>query len=719
MPQIRSKNFVRALLILLTFFVYASVPLIFKHDYYYLDDTIRGAVGQWYEIGKLISNGHLPILDIAAQGSGNHLAEGQWGTFSPLTWVIGLVYYNVNNFFVLTTLFKIILLVFSGYGVLRLAKEYGTNDFWAYVAGAAVMTMGFPLYASAPNWVTDLMVSSMLPWFWVSLKRLVEGRSNYLITFFIGFNLISIGYVFGTLYLVLVMFGFLVQAILKKNSKDITTVILAGIPLALFTIAVYIPGILVAHQTMRNTSGIFNNDFLSPTIDSLVGSYLPNYYTNIKSWYSADSTTFMPLMYLSWTLPILLMSDWKQIKIKINWNKYVPVLILLSVSFLLTFGPSDVGPLRFPMRNIVYFGTAVIVLFAVYMSHTKINFKFPNIMATLAWVLAGLYISLSQTPTRYKVLILSSVIVFAGIYLVSQQLAKGQTNKALLAFFSFTVVLLGLQHIKDNVTAPRHTFSMWQGQKTKNEMLGLKFKFSGDSIIYLGERSVEPISPLGNNFYIIDTPTPNIYSPVGFNNFSKHLRGREATYINNWKFIKNMFQEGQGTNIKNYDLLSIDTMQFIKGKDKEFNKYLNRDKTNPPEGWAVTENNDKSLIWQRTTPTPPAELTVSTDDGSPAKITKIGTYKWKIEGTSKKFILSRMNWEGYQVSKNANIIKPVNGYLLTIEKKGTDTEPIILTYSAPGFKISVFSIFLGTTIAIATFIWQIALRMRNKQNGKK
>lgn len=707
-------------LILISFLLFACIPLIFKHDYYYLDDTIRGAVGQWYEIGRLISHGQLPILDISAQGSGNHIAEGQWGTFSPLTWIIGLVYYNTSNFYITTTIFKIVLMIFSGFGVFRLAKEYGATNFWSYVAGTSVMTMGFPMYASGPNWVTDLMVSSFLPWFWVSLKKLTEERSNYFIVFFLGFNLISIGYVFGTLYLVILMFGFLLKGIVRRNKTEITKVIIAGIPLALSTIAVYLPGILIAHQTMRNTDGLINNDFLSPTLDLLITGFIPNYYPDIQSWYSIDNTTYMPLMYISWILPIVSLVDWK--KVKINKSKiitFTPLITLLFFSFLLTFGPSDVGPLRFPIRNIIYFGIALLTVFAVFMSRQTLTFDGVHKYIFLAWIFLGIYLGISQTPGRYKGIIVTLIFLGIGLFALAKTIKNNKLGHSVLIFIFWTTSLLGIQHLKDGVDFPRHSFSLWTGQHTKKEIKEISTKFKGDSIVYFGERSLKPVTPLGNNFYITNTPSPNIYSPVGFANFSKLIRGGEATYINEWKFVKNMMATNNGLEIPNYDLLSIDTIQFIKPSTKEFQKNIGVSKLDPPSGWEVIENNKESLIWQRKQPTPSAELTINTIDNQPASIKKTNNYEWEINGSSSKFILARMNWDGYSVSNNAKISKPTNGYLLTVERTKQDNKPILLKYEAPGYKLSIASIVSGIIIMIFSTISEMYLKYKKNNHGKK
>ena len=102
--------------------IFSLIPLFFFHRFYFLDDTQRGAIGQWYEVGKLVMQGQLPIFNVAAQGSGNYLAEGQWSTFSPLVWLISIIVYYSSNFLVFATAFKIVLLNILGVGSFLLAR---------------------------------------------------------------------------------------------------------------------------------------------------------------------------------------------------------------------------------------------------------------------------------------------------------------------------------------------------------------------------------------------------------------------------------------------------------------------------------------------------------------------------------------------------------------------------------------------------------------------
>ena len=256
------------------------IPLIFFHRFYFLDDTQRGAIGQWYEVGKLLSQGHLPIFNAAAQGSGNYLAEGQWGTFSPLVWLIAFTVYHSSNFVIFSTVFKIILLVVLGLGAFFLAHSMHVDKKYAIIYGFITPFVGFTLFAGAASWVTDLMVSALFPWFWWALRRFLEKNTGPILVFLIGYSIITIGYVFGTIMLIMTMLGSLIAFIMNKHWQSVKKTVLLGVSLAAATIAVYLPGIAIATVTLRNTSGIFNNNFLSPNLSDLLFSFSPVGYFN-------------------------------------------------------------------------------------------------------------------------------------------------------------------------------------------------------------------------------------------------------------------------------------------------------------------------------------------------------------------------------------------------------------------------------------------------------
>ena len=105
----------RFVLVLLLFLA-GITPLFWLGRYYFRGDTQIAYLAWWYHLGERVRQGDLPLMEPLAWEAGNYVAEGQWGLFSPLTILIGVLATVVPDVVVFVTVLKIGLIVLGGIG---------------------------------------------------------------------------------------------------------------------------------------------------------------------------------------------------------------------------------------------------------------------------------------------------------------------------------------------------------------------------------------------------------------------------------------------------------------------------------------------------------------------------------------------------------------------------------------------------------------------------
>lgn len=727
----RNKELLTNLTLIVAIFVVSLVPLIGMPRFYFLDDTQRGALGQWYEIGRLVLNGHLPIMSVAAQGAGNHIAEGQWGTFSPFVWLVSIAIYLSKNYVVTVTSIKILTLIVFGLGFRKLAQSFGVSDGFAFVGGLTVPFMGFITYAGAATWVTDLFVAAFMPVFWWLLRRFLYQNKSAVWPLIVGFTIISIGYVYGTMFIVVIMLGSIIGAAFKKNWQNVKRIVLLGIPLGLTTIAVYWPGMQISGVTMRSSS-LANNQFLSPNVGQLVTSFLPTAYPDAVSYYSGgNGITYLPLMYISWILLALSFVDYKN-AFKRGFSKlsglknYTELSVAVFASFLLLFGPSVIGPLRYMIRTMAYFGQFSLLLALMFLtiasSYIVINKR--TLIQSLVVVGLGTYLAWAKTPERVGSIFAVGLGIWLAvailILLVNHQNVKFGRLIATGIVLFLTLGISYVQHrndvtgIVDSTGAHKQTtFTDFGMPATKSAVEAKAKLYRGDTVVFGSNTN----AIIGNDWYIAGVPSINVYTPVGFKAYADDFRGADPTFIDPKMYTK-LFSKDSTTKLTLADLYSIDTVQFFK-EDPADSTYTSVVKDhNLPTGWMLTDSNDDMFIIQRKQKTGNAGGVVWSNH----EVTQVknGQYTVKVRVPANtdttKFVLSRLDWPGYTISSNAKIIKPLRGYLLQVSvKPGDTTRTVTIKFHAPGFKLSQILLLLA---GIEITIWGLVTVVWNRKKAK-
>ncbi|MFH0349256.1 hypothetical protein ACG92U_03170 [Leuconostoc citreum] len=98
-------------------------------------------------------------------------------------------------------------------------------------------------------------------------------------------------------------------------------------------------------------------------------------------------------------------------------------------------------------------------------------------------------------------------------------------------------------------------------------------KYKGNTVV-LGNSSH---IIMGNDWYVTDNDSMNVYTPVGFKKFSDDFRGGDPTRIP-VKHYNKLFTLDKTTQLPLVDLLKIDTIAVGNEDDKRFIKTLSIEK---------------------------------------------------------------------------------------------------------------------------------------------
>lgn len=705
------------------------VPLISNPRFYFYDDTAAGAFGIWFEIGQKLRAGVWPIFSSQGWAAGNYAAEGQWGIWNPLIMLVGLLANSASNVVVFSTILKIVTLMILALGTYLLARGYGAVRPLASVAGVTVTLAGFTTYMDASSWVTGLMVFALLPWAWWAVRRSVERSKNPIAAIIAAYLLITIGYVHGTIMLAIVMLGLLVEAALLRKYKELLRVLFFGVIFGLFALAVYLPGVLTASVTARATD-ISNTGFLTTDLTGLASSGLASSTPQIIGWWGVFSP--VPMLYIAWFLPLgaLVMLD----KLRLNWRRFSALFFTLTVALMLVLAPSDMGPLRFPVRLMPYVALTVIVLVCVLLSSCRVAVPTRGRLLAVGGLWAtGLYLAFGQNPQKIRLHLIFAALSLIGLLatiwvLYSRRLPRRLLSRSRIrllprarvraaAVVVLAVCLLTAVGQKHYFTAaPLPDFKMPDQvsgySKQLDHVPGMAFTV-GDPT-RLGP-SIWNSTLSANSWYMSHALVQNLYSPIMFRTYNQDLcmdaHGRTCQNA-----ADSLFTEDPATGKLLVDLLSIDTVQILRdSQDVDGSKLAARQ---VPSGWIEVSRTHDYLLWERKDPMKNTGEAVWTSAGTSVSTESNSSQRLvlKVDKTNTAggtIVLSRLAWPGYQAS-GATFEKPTRDYLLTLNvPAGSEGKEIVVSFEPPGWSTVVVSIIVGLALGLGwSTLWAFRHRRR-------
>lgn len=727
-------NFIRKtkypLIMVIVVLVTALIPLIKYDNFYLYADTVNGYVGQMYHTGYLILHGQLPVFSTNYYASGNFIAEGQWGTFSPLSWLIGVFIYLSPNVTFSMTLVKIAALVALSIGVYLLSRSFEIDRQWSSIAGFLAPNVGFIHFTDAPSWITDLLSLVLFIFtFWAYRKYVHDGWS-IIVPFIFGFFLVTQGYVYGVIYLVILLVSHFLVVLFTRNWQQLRRVLLFDILMLMLTLAVYMPGILTGSVTTRAQT-FANTDFGSPTFSDFINSFFPLAQTGMTVFTSGTNY----VNYIAWVfvlLPFINFSKVKQALLKLRLKEatlFIPIVVLVIFNFGMLLAPDQMGPIRMPYRNFAYLGVFEIIFFAL-MAHASQGFVYSKrrLGTFFAIIVAGYFLNFSQVPWLSKRFVLAAGIL--GVLGVLIFLFKANLlQKLFWPIVGMTLIVTGLQTIRyydivPNLTAEHTVEYNWPGIYSKKQADSYTPAVKGSVAAFGAPKTGTYVDKnnylFANTWYFSKHQTINAYTPVSFGAFWSFLNFTHVEGTTAIEGVNNLFSTNSVFE-KNYaDLLAIDNVIIYqanalpenytntdyanyKADNKTYRSFL----TNPPAGWHISKQNKDNYVLSRDTPFNEVGSVTGISNGANVQVISNTDRKLTFKVTSDEqkdvqVVFSRLAWPGYSID-NAKLNRPVKDMLVNATVKPDQFgKTITLSFDPPFYAAG--KVLVGLTILIVFIV---------------
>ena len=687
--------------------VLPALLLLLRHPrYFYGGDTQAAYLGWQFHLGEELLAGRWPLLDPSAWQAANLAAEGQAGLFSPLVMAVGVAATLSGNLLVYATVLKLVLACTGALGVFALARSYGAPAPLAFVAGAAAPLGGMSQYLDLSSWVAGLMIWSLLPWVWWALRRTMLLGASPFPALGLGYLLVTVGYVYGTIMLILVLLACLLECRLARDGWAALKVLGVGVVCGLVAVAVYLPGVLTVPVTKRGTDFVLTGKFGSDPL-AMLTSLLPTAVV-------PDTTLHvLPYAYAVWFLPVLLWVDVG--RLRRGWRPLAGLLLMTALMFLVVIGPAQVGPLRWPLRLQPFLVQFLVVLCAVLVGRFVVRRPSRRrLLAGLVWVGVAGAVAWVRYPPGWAWLVAAVLVVAAGV-VVAWVLVRGPRSHRRLSLgagvaVGFCVVLTVVQHAAyPDVPSPDRnlpeTAPAFRQQLTRAQ--GDVMLVGNVARLLKADPSVTSDFLTGSAWYLNPSPVQNMYTTIGF---QKYVTRYSLEYDGSTSpdLLDTLFTTEPSTGALRVDLLGVSTLLLVRAD-------VPADRIDaPPAGWRVAESTPLAVTWVRRDPVPGAGRPVWSSAGTSVSLVSASdrTARFRVDQVPAgggRVALSTLAWPGYRTDVG-KLGDPVDGYLLNVRLPADAAGRVVTVhFSPPGWPFEVASWWLGV---LGGLVWSVLMLTR-------
>jgi hypothetical protein len=685
-----------------------AFPLLHDPRHYFQGDTQNAYYGWFHHFGVALLHGQWPMLDAQSGSAGNSLAEGQEGLYSPLSALIAIGAAVAPQVVVYATLVKFGIGTLGVVGCYLLARSYGVRPGLAAVAAVAVPLCGFTLSADAPRWVAGQLVTALLPWAWWATRRTVAGANPWPALVAIG-TLVTTGYVFGTMYLGLVLGGILLESLVTRHWYAVRRLLLLACFSGLLAVTVYLPGVLTSPVTWRGEWDIWGHGYLQMDPNTLLLTGQPT--TVISSISELDDRQLgarqIPFSYIAWFLPLVC---WvRPSRFRREWTSLVSLVLPLVLTVAWTLLPYNMGPIRMPGRVMSVVSLTAILLLVVLLERSLDR---PpgrwRAGASLVWVgLAAVGAALMH-PDSTLLQVGAAVLVLAGVLATWWAVARGRLLPAVMVAVSVGIAIFQFTVQPDSVGGQRGSpgeLSAYSDLLPGAEGDVLVVGLDADVLVAHPElgRSVLP----GSLWDLTGHPVHNGYTTLGFRDYNDRFC---ATFVGDVcpDALPAMFEEEPTTGLRWVDLHSISTLVLVALPDAET--------STPPPGWHVAGRDHLTVTWVRDQVVPTAGGVVWTSPGTQVRQiaqtdTSTSFVVDRVTGNDASVVLSRIAWPGYRVD-GASAGDPLGGHLLRVDLGPEDVgSTVTVSFRPPGWNLELSCLLAALALGLG---WSVLPRSRRE-----
>lgn len=684
-----------------------AIPLMIEPRYYFLDDSQAYYFGIWDNVGERVSSGDWSFIDPSAWMSGNAAVDTQYGLWSPVLLLISLLARTAEEVMLFNTLLKFVLLAAGAIGVYLLSRSFRVGPWWAALAAISAPLNGTTFYVDAPSWNILLLIWAIFPFLWWGLR--IADRRGPLPAMIGGVLLVTLGFVQGVLVAAVVFIAVLLETVIRRSWVSLRWTLVSGLVTGAATLAIFVPSLLSASVTWRGATGIENNGMLVGSLDALLSGPVIAATPPVSSFWG-DYAPF-PILYLGWFLPLLALVEWK-----VAWARLraeIGLLAFAAVSLLIMLGPSNVGPVRVPVRIFAEFATIAIVLAAVAVSVSALRVSTTRVVTALVLVAVTTFAAWSDAPQNWRPLGVGAALTVLGVLGAIVLLRNAGPRAAAGAWVGFVLVsaaAIGVQH----VAAPVPAMEDFQLPEQRADYEVAAGDAVGDTIV-VGAPRYEQARPdiwdevlIGNSWYLSTAEVQNLYTPIGH---AEYGRATCMEYIGQTcgELLDRLFEPVDGTDTLLVDALAVSSVIIVNSSQDDPSTV-----TATPAGWSVAGRGEYTTTWTRDVQVEPAGGIVP-QDGITQLSSDSSSVTFRIDAeTEAPVLVSRLAWPGYSAS--AGVLETVDGWLVAVDVDGLAAgEVVTVQYTPPGSTIVVAALGLGGVGVLGGVLWWLLERRRRSE----
>lgn len=684
---------------------------MFNPTFYFFADTAEGAYGQWFELGQQLRSGHWPLMNPDAWMAGNYVAEGQWGLWNPVVLLIGLLVSLGGSAVLVSSVVKLVFLSIGAVGFHMWARHLGAPVSWAALAGFTAALAGDTIFQDAASWVTNLMVWAWFGWAAWGLQRFATRQGSVLWPIAATYLVITVGYAQGTLMLILLYVVLLLDAGLRRRWDEALRLFSVGVVSGLVALAVFLPGLLTSGVTER-TDEIRNDGFMVLSLSGLATAATPASRGHLPGWWG--NYAHVPFLYIAWFLPLAALVPGTV------WRAHRRSLFALGVFATLvlawSMGPSEIGPLRFPVRSLPWLASSVVLGLVVLLAATAREAaprRGSRLGVALALMAFSAWVNIAAVPEAtdrtLKFGLVTTAAVVGAWWLLGYAEARARTfllpwlmvaMGVFLAVAQFRAFAPALQSRSDvPVEAATYIDATPPGY--------------GDGIVVgdplaLGE-DLWAETAFGNAWYLVDdVRVQNLYTPIGFEAYSQDLcfsyDGRTCPQL-----VERLFDVDRATGVRLVDLLSIDVVQVLASDEHPARTLASLP---VPTGWSRAEASNQSVTWVRDGSTGSAGGVVHVSSGVEvigyaSEPNGVTVHLGAVPADGGQVVFSRLAWPGYTAT-GATLGQPLRGYLLTIDIPAEAAHTAVsVTFQPPGWTVARGAMLVAGVLTIILLVAEV------------
>lgn len=352
------------------------ICVYFDPHFFVIDDAQNEYVPKFYDIGRQLRSGIFPIWTDGNWLGGNYLAEYQYGLFNPLCLALSVVISFCESLQAAGLVLASVYVPLAAVGSYGLARQLGVAPALSVLVAFFSASNPVLLYFYAASWQPGL---TGYAWFTLAAAALLAlsrhaTSPRFILAVAAAYMLLTVGwpqavFAYGIFAALLLSFR-----LSDGGARRAWPIVLAGAAALLLAAPAYLELIVASHLSDRPT-GIGNAlGVLSWNIRPALLFFYPAFY-DFMPWFSgANQQPPVPLGYAAVVaLPLLcfVRADFRRLWANRHWG----LAAAAGLTYLmLTQGPSQLGPMRWPFRLIPYFHLFLLVAIFLMAQHGQLVF---------------------------------------------------------------------------------------------------------------------------------------------------------------------------------------------------------------------------------------------------------------------------------------------------------------------------------------------------------